>query len=525
MVVNYRFIVLALFLVVSAYLLLSPLILTRSGVLVTYVESGNECDNINSGGRITKIEQTRIKNIEDLNEFLGFVKLGEYYSILVDDEPGGCVAIGDGDLGFRASNLPSESLIFGIDIQGGTKTILGTEKTLTNSELNELVDILKRRADVLNLRESDVRVSDNYMEITTSGREIIENLLVPGKIEAKIEQIIRLDGGGTLIVGSERYDVAKLDTEIEVGGTPVGVGESFYLNNIKFNVLNVTNNSATIDALFFNNSDITDPQNAIKYVRYDPQSKMYQFNIFVRLSEEAGVRFANITKGLTINYAGTVPILDGRLKYYLDDKPLSELSIPFENAGEPLSDVSIMGFGKNIRDAIEPKIEVELALAGYLPIEFEIIRFEPTEPSVSRTLIMGVFAIVASISFFSLYASSRNIKSGVFSLFLLCSLIFCVLGIAAIVQKIFKPGWVLDVPSLAGLIVLLAFGTYRFMLVSKEGRLPRSKRWNYTPIILSLISLALLFSPFRGFGLAVIIGLIIEALVTMPLYVEHIKGE
>lgn len=523
MVISYRFVLLILFLILSTYLLLSPLIFTRTGVLVTHMESGNKCDNIKVGSIITTIEQNLIKNINDLNEFLESVESEKYYSIVVDGGPGGCVALDNNNLGFVASSLPREGLKFGMSIQGGTKVILGTETPLTSAELDDLVNILKKRVDVLNLQESDVRASDNHVEITTLSAEAVGDLLMRGKLETKIEQIVKLDGGGTLIVGDESYEVGKLDEKIEVGGMVVGVEESFYLNEIKFGVLNITNESVTIDALFFDNSDAIDSLNVVKYVRYDPQFKMYQFVVFVQLSENASIRFANITNGLSINYIGPSPTLGGLLKYYLDGDSFSELNIPFENAGEILSDVSIMGFEKDMAGAIESRRKVELALAGSLPIKLEIVRTERVEPIINHSLIVGVFVVMVSLSFFSLYASTKKIKSSMFGLLLLYTMVFCVFGVVAIVQKIFKPGWVFGVPSLIGLFVLLAFGTFRFVLLSKGRLLLKTKKYRYVSILLLVFSFISLFTPYRGFGLVVMVGLLVDMLITKPLYAGYLK--
>lgn len=523
MVVSYRFVVLILFLVVSTYLLLSPLLFTRNGVLVAYMESDNKCDNIKVGSIITTIEQNLIKNINDLNEFLETVESEKYYSIVVDGGPGGCVALGNNNLGFGASGLPREGLKFGMGIQGGTKIILGTETSLTSVELDDLVNILKKRVGVLNLQESDVKISDDHIEITTLSAEAVGDLLMPGEFEAKIEQMVKLDGGGTLIIGDESYEVAELEEKIEVGGAVAGVGESFYLNDIKFGVLNITNESVTIDALFFDNSDVIDPLNAVKYVRYDPQFKMYQFVVFVQLSEDAGIRFANITNGLSINYIGPSPTLGGLLKYYLDGDSFSELNIPFENAGEILSDVSIMGFEKDMAGATESRRKVELALAGRLPVKLEIVRTERVEPIINHSLVLGVFVAMALLSFYLLYTSTKKIKSSTFGLLLLYAVVFCVFGVVAIVQKIFKPGWVFGVPSLIGLFTFLTFGTFRFVLLSKGRLLLKTKRYRYVSILLLIFSFISLFTPFRGFGLAVMVGLLIDMLITKPLYAGYLK--
>jgi len=522
MPINYRLVALCLFLIVSAYLLLSPYFFAKGGVLVSYMEGGNKCDNVDAGGRITTIERTAIRNLDDLNAFLKFVKNGEYYSIVVNGGPGGCTAIADGDLGFKAVDAPSGSLRFGMDIQGGIKATVKptTEPAVVGT--GKIIEIIKRRIEVLKLQEASVHASGSWIEILSPDGAEIGNLISPEMFEAKIEQSVKLDGDiGMLTVGVERHEIKRDGSTLTAGEAAAGINESFYLDRIRFDVVNVTNESATVGALVFTNDDVIGIVGS-PYVKYDQQTKMYQFAVFVYLEKNASTRFANITNGLGTTYIGTSPILSGTLKYYLDGKEISRLNIPFDSAGKALDTISITGFAKTFDEASTLERGVELSLAGDMPVQLEVAKTEVIKPAIGLPALMAVFCVLAVIPPLSVHLAGRRIKNSAVSLSLSASVLLCVFGLVSLIQSAFRPGWVFDLASFAGVACYTILALFQFAVCAgKDGK---NKNLMRVKILLYACSFVALFTPYRGFGLALISSLLVNDLLAYPIYVKYLNG-
>ena len=97
---------------------------------------------------------------------------------------------------------------------------------------------------------------------------------------------------------------------------------------------------------------------------------------------------------------------------------------------------------------------------------------------------------------------------------LILSEIVCITGLMVITQKLFSYGWVIDIFSLIGLAVFVITGI-GLTIPIKDRRMQKS--FKLFEIGLSVFSFLLLFTPWRGFGLTIIAGIIIRNGITNDL--------
>jgi len=111
----------------------------------------------------------------------------------------------------------------------------------------------------------------------------------------------------------------------------------------------------------------------------------------------------------------------------------------------------------------------------------------------------------------------KKIKLGIYSSLLLLAEFMCVIGIIAASQRILAYGWIIDTPTIIGLIVLTGSDVeFAFSLNNRN-----AKRFlKFFEIGIFVFSFLILFTPWKGFGLAIITGMIIRILIMKNLYEE-----
>ena len=514
--------------VISLYLILSPYVLKRQGVLVSYVEN-KDC-TLKPGDVITSVLGHQINSLEDFNKAIKNIKKGQHVTMVVNNGPGSCTAIEDGFLGVNVTKLPSDELRFGIELQGGVVTILKPEKNV-----NTVAEILKKRAVAYMMPDVQVLINGSTIKVISLSPDVIPVLLEKGVFEATIlENIEIVNNTGDIPVGDNVYTVELVDKGVKINGSTYSVNSTFQLDNITFKVKNITNASVVVEAKVFGNTDVLRTLGS-GTLSYNLNTKMYEFSIPVEISEEASKRFNKILKNAPTYFNGRQTLVEGFIVYYIDEKPISNLLIPAELAKEEVRQLSIIGFSTNINDASLTRQKVFASLeSGELLIDVKIVGSDVYKPSLQNISLLitgisfGCFLVMLSTIFYFRY---KKLKVGIVAITLTLICVFITLGFLALVQKIL-PMWVINFQTLLGLIVLMFVCTH-YSLISAETRLKKSAqtitifRRNVSLKIMSdfliiLAALILLFTFLKFFATTLLAGFLIYRILASPLYEKRL---
>jgi preprotein translocase subunit SecD len=546
-----RFIILALLLMISAYLLLSPMIFKKSGVVVTLVESGSKCSNVQEGSIITRVGSANINNVDDYTEILKQIKSGDFVTLLVNGGLANCIAIKNNSIGLVVKNVQYSNLKFGIDVEGGTRVLLQPKTNVTSDVMAETIKTLQVRMDVSGLRDMRiVPIGQNLIQIEMAGSvgdEIRNFLAKQGKFEGKIAESIKfVNNTGKIILGDNNYFVELTNGKIKINDTEYFVNDSFVLEDIQFDVYNITNNSAIIMANIFSGKDIvavlTDPQHSRLY----PVDGRYDFSFTVQITKEGARRFAKVTKNQPIVFGMAEQYIEPRLVLFLDGVPVSELNIASSLAGQEITTPAITGSRSTREQAFAEKIRLQSILrSGSLPVELEISKVDTITQTAGKELVNStVYVALAAALAVSviILVRYRDLKIAIPMILISFSEIILILGFAAFTQVLTGGnGWTLDIPAIAGLIAVIGTGVNQLIIITDQiilepeqslkqrHRTATSIIFNSAYIVIAaMIPLIILgIGTLRGFAITTIVGVLIGLLITRPAYtviLERIKG-
>ena len=534
---NIRLIILVALVLVSVLFLVTPLLTKASGVVVVSVENDSKCF-ITEGSVINQVSGDLVANSDDFKNAEKNTKENVYVPMVVNNGPGGCVAARDGYLGINVADVSTKHLIFGIDIQGGIVNIFKPVTPLSSEQLNKVVETIIKRIQILNLAEMNAYASDDLINIVSLSSEKIGMLVMPGEFEAKILRDVNLvNDTGELGIGNDTYPFKIVnDTSITINSDNYGLYQKFYLENIEFRLINITNNTASIEATILNNEDVKNLLTSYSYVKYDQNYNSYEFNIPLEISAEASDRFVKITKKLPTTYVMGRPTLEGFLVYYIDGEVINKLSIPFDMMGKKLDNIAVVGFKKTMQEASNEKLRVEVAVSGKLPAELRMVGTKKFEPILREKFLWStalIFAIIVlSVSLLG-YLRYKKIKLGAYIVLLVLAEVVCTLGVASAVQMYYSYGWVLDTKSIIGFFVLMVTSSVQMILLTEKAMKKKDyaiyfkfKKILGATTLLNIAVFTLAFSmlfAWKGFGLALIIGFTIGALITKPIYDDVLK--
>lgn len=328
----------------------------------------------------------------------------------------------------RVEELPNTRLTTGLDLQGGTRALVGAENAkLSSEDIDNLISVSEQRLNVYGL--SDVKFfkvfsnNENFMGVQIAGstpQELEDLIASQGKFEAKIgnETAFTGDDGDITHVGKTGQDAMITDCfEVEGG-----------------------------------------------------EACNFRFVIF--LSEEAAQRHADITKELDV----VDGYLEEKITFYIDGKETSSLNIGADLKGNVATQIQISGSGSGPtrQEAIDnAKAEMKKLQAvlstGSLPYKLEIVKLDQISPKLGeefskQILLAGLFAIAAvSIIIFIRY---RKIKASIALISVSLSEVIIILGFAALF-----PGWTLDLPAIAGIIAAIGTGIDSQLVIMDEARI------------------------------------------------------
>jgi len=517
-----------LFLVLSLWYLFSPELFKANGVRVISIEETAKCDDLNVGDVITRVGGEHIRNKQDFDTIEKSVAADKRVSMVVNGGPGSCTSLDAGELGIEVGEVGSKGFRFGTDLVGGEKISIAGESELSYEDVSYISDVLEKRLKVIGLKSSKVSVEDKIIIIYTPTGSEIGPVLSNGKIEAVIEEELKLTNGtGRFKAGAESYDVFWNGSVIIAGGIQHGINESFNLGGIKLRVVNGTNESIVVDALIFDNSDVEKPADFVGYANYDARLRQYQFNIPVELSEPASEKFSKITEGLIPLYGVGGGVLNGMLVYYLDGEEITRLSIPSDMTGTPIETISIVGGESTMKEAVNKKMLIEIALEGEIEKNLAVENIERFSGSMVWMIWVGATVLISSLVGMFLIGLIRykNLKLGTVGASIMGLEIIYIFGVASISQSLLAYGWIMDATSLIGVCVFSIISVAQMILLSERFLKRRIvKRYTHFLILVIFIGFLILFTPLHRMGLALIVGSLFGAFLTKPVYIDFLSG-
>jgi preprotein translocase subunit SecD len=562
---------------------LSRIFFQQSWFEVSFINETANCQNVKIGDKITQVGGKVIHSLDDFRLVLENVKKGEFVPIVSNGQPASCVAIEDKNLGFSLKEQKTKVLNFGIDIEGGTRVLLRIVSDTTKTQTQEVAKILTERLNAYGL--SDVKVlpvAEDLIQIEAAGltEDDIRNFLVKqGYFEGKVVDILPLNNGkGVIVFNGTEIPFEISDETISILNQTFYTSEGFYINGIKYEILNKNDDSVTIAANIFTAKDIENIFTDFQRNYITKYGDGYRFVFTIQISKEGAERFALVTKGQPTYYSAGQLYIRPKLVLYLDKKPITELNIVSSIAGEFVTTPSIEGWRKTLEEASLEKLRLQSILkSGSLPVEIKIERIETVTQTEGKKLFESTIYILAANLIAVLILSMlryRNIKISLYMLMVAVSELIIILGVAssqiiaaiiiflsvilAILYKETKSfirvltvfaavlisgfvvigKWIIDIPTIAGLVSIIGKSTElialtdQFVLERKkriEERLKTGMEIVYnssTLLVFTMLPLAFLgLGSLKGFAITTTVGTLINLFITRPAYMKLIEGE
>ncbi|HUW43357.1 MAG TPA: PDZ domain-containing protein [Bacillota bacterium] len=473
----------------------------QKGVLITSVEPNSTSfeQGLREGQIIISIDNKKVEHLEDFKEIMQekFAS-NETVKVIINTEETEVILFTREAPRITVSEIPNTKLQFGLDLIGGSRAMVqAKEKKLSASEIKNLIDITQNRLNEFGLTDLKVRqVSDlegNYfmlVEIAGATPQDLETLISQqGKFEAKISN-------ETVFIGGEK-DIASVCRDL----TCAYVEQCSQSNN----------------GYFCN----------------------FRFNVY--LTEEAAKRHAEITKDLEVNVTEQGRYLSLPLDLYLDDVLVDSLLIGEGLKGRVTTQVTVSGSATGeIREDAYQAAETEmhklqtLLITGSLPFKLEIVKLDTISPVLGGEflriiLIAGLSALgVVAIVIFGRY---RKLKASLALLLTSFSEVIIILGIAALIS------WNLDLPSIAGILIVVGTGIDQQIVILDEARqgaflsLKQRLKRAFAIIIGAYFTAVVAMLPLlwagagllRGFAFTTILGITTGVLITRPAFSDIVK--
>jgi len=562
---------------------LSRIFFQQSWLEVSFVNESANCQNVKVGDRISQIGGRIINSLEDFRLVLEDVKKGDFVAIVSNGQPASCIAIEDKNLGFSLKEQKTKVLNFGIDIEGGTRVLLRIVDNTTSTQSQEIAKILTERLNAYGL--SDIKVlpvAEDLIQIEAAGltEDDIRNFLVKqGYFEGKVVDTVTLiNGKGTIVFNGTEIPFEISNETIKILNQIFNITEGFYINGMKYEIVNITEDLITIAVNVFTAKDIesifTDIQRNY-IVRYGDG---YRFVFTIQISKEGAERFALVTKGQPTYYSGGQLYIKPKLILYLDRKPITELNIVSSIAGEPITTPSIEGWRETLEEATLEKLRLQSILkSGSLPVEMKIERVEMITQTEGKKLFESIIYILSAnlvaililsairyrnwrISLYMLMvavceliiiigvASSQVVAAIIIFLSLAMSIIYkevrsvirgLMVFVAVLISGFVVVGkWTIDIPTIAGLISIIGNSaelitlTDQFVLERRK-RIEESMKMGMdivynssTLLVFAMLPLAFLgLGSLKGFAITTTLGTLIDLFITRPAYMKLIEWE
>jgi preprotein translocase subunit SecD len=476
----------------------------QQGVVVKSVDKDSKLfeQGLRTGQVITSVNGILVKDkqgyvdaindifVDDEERRLDITTKSAQYTILTNETPN--VAVDD---------VPSTNIKTGLDLRGGARALVSADQPLTDSELEQLVEVARNRFNVYGLSDVEIKgVSDlegnKFMLIEVAGAtpdDLQELVAQQGKFEAKI-------GNDTVFVGGKDKDISD-----------------------------ICRNDATCAGV--QSCQPLSPEQGGGY--------FCNFAFTIYLTQEAAQRHADLTADLLLDETGQY--LSERLFLFVDEEEVDSLLIGSSLRGQVTTQISIQGSGQGatnddaLRDAREEMNRLQtILITGSLPYKLKIEKLDTISPTLGQTFTRAIIlAGIAAIVLVSLivFVRYRKFKASLALLLTAFSELFIILGVAALI------GWNLDLPSIAGILATVGTGVDQQIVILDEAtkdrtigirqRLKRALFIIFTAYMTSLVSLLPLYwagaGLFRGFAFTTIIGITAGVLITRPAFADIIR--
>lgn len=528
-----QLIIIMTFVALGAYVFVSPYFFKSSGVIVVSV-SNPECQNVNIGDFITEVGGNQLVGAADFST-LRF-QANRFVSLVVNSGPGGCKALQDGSLGVDVKDSSSSGVLFGVDLVGGIKYDINTN-SIPSSQLQNIVNTLDKRVSYLNL--ADVKIQNNNgIEIIANRNTNINQLFFSGNFEAAVqEQINMVDNVGIFSIGADNYTMTASENSLQINNRTYFANSSFYLNDIKTTVSNITNTSAVITLTVFNNSDILGEVPGYSQISFQSTTSTYNFQTAVSISPSAGNRFSEITQNIrTVAVNGQLN-LDAVLVYSLDGSELSRLGMPSTLKGQSTRTIVVMATESSQQSLLNKKNIVEAVLnGGDLQYPLSVSKQENIPATQKNNIIPSIIIIVFSIAVvpFALGAKYKKFRHNSISILVGAAEIFSVVSLIVAVQMFYKVNIVFDASVLFGIVLLSVNWALNVLSVNLTTHAQRdlSLKIKYKKLFsltgLSKISIVIIAAVFAVYGYGgmigvVLLGIFLDFVLFRPFYKNFVS--
>lgn len=484
-------------LIISGYVIMNSF---ESGVIVKSVgeESPAAIEGLKSGEIIKQINGINVEGLEDYFVAVeGLIDSNQSKKINIVTKSNDYTFFTNQSLDLTVADIEKTHIRTGLDLRGGARALVQPEIKLSDSEMNDLVQIARNRFNVYGLSDVQVKaVSDAennkfiLVEVAGTTPKDLEDLIAKqGKFEAKIANKTVFEGG-------------------------------------KKDIADVCRNDATCAAV-------------TRCLPAQSGGFACEFDFTVYLTEKAAQRHADVTRNISLDETGSY--LAEKIYLYVDQKEVDVLSIGADLRGQVATRISIRGSGtgstqdKALIDAKESMKRLQTVLiTGSLPYKLNIVKLDTISPVLGKDfsyliILAGIASLIAvSIIIFIRY---RKFKASLALLFTSFSEVVIILGFASLIK------WNLDLPSIAGILATIGTGVDSQIVIIDEAE--RGKKISMKDsiaralfIILSVYATALaslipLFwagaSLFQGFAITSIIGVSAGVFISRPAFAEMIK--
>jgi len=486
--------------VLASLLAIFPLSFAK-GVEIVSVEKNSTAfeQGLRQGQIITFVDEQKINSLEDYQNIINSkFPSEEKQKLTITTKGNEFILFTDKAPEINIKNIEKTRIKTGLDLSGGARALVTTEeKKLTQTELNDLIDVTSERLNVYGLKDIVIRpVSDlsgnNYMliEIAGSTPKELENLIAQqGKFEAKI-------GNKSVFEGGEK-DV----TYVARTGEQAGIYSCGKVQQGGYSC---------------------------------------RFRFAISLSERAAKKHAEITNELELDIENP-QYLEKQLDLYLDEQLVDSLYISKDLKGSETTQISISGSGVGAteKEAYEnaqanmKKLQTVL-ITGSLPFKLKIEKLDTISPLLGKKfintiLIAGLAAIIAvGLIVFLRY---RKIKLSLAVLLTSLCEVLIILGISALFNRN------LDLPAIAGIIAAIGTGVDSQIIILDESQMSQAlsliqRIKNALFIILgTYITTLFALMPMiwagagllKGFAITTIIGASAGVFITRPAFSEIVK--
>ncbi len=400
-----RLISIGVLILLALVFLVYPLVIKKSGVVVTSVSENSPCKEILVPGSVI----TRINNelIEDSDDFQDISQdLEGRVNLIVNDGPRVCTIGNNQTIGVKVRDFERGGIKFGVGIEGGKELVLETDETVKDLEIikSRLRDV--GSSDVKIEKVSDSRIS---IQFDPSDEEDITKVLEPGIVSFEFMKNIEIENGtGTFFLNEQTYDVTTENNSVNIEGTDYDVDDGFSLDGINARVYNVSENSTTLLFHVFDDRDVQS-SNIEQNIQLSRIQNFYRYLLMVDIQQNARESFAKITKDQPtfVNPQGENYLQDP-LVVMVDGEIITSFPVFSSNAGVEVEQLIVFG----VEERREPAAEKLETLTTYLKsgrlTGIEIVEENRVEPENGYLLNLTIYITLGLICCLCVYGFLRK---------------------------------------------------------------------------------------------------------------------